>query len=62
MASRNSTPAVLPWTTGAHSGRGEGQPPAHPVWRRENATPAMPWTPVVHSGRAQGPPPGCPSG
>eukprot|EP00959_Pyramimonas_sp_CCMP1952_P017937 380562-Pyramimonas_sp.AAC.1 len=33
------------------SGRGEGPPPAHPLWRRESATPVMPWTTAVHSGR-----------
>eukprot|EP00959_Pyramimonas_sp_CCMP1952_P074241 1551464-Pyramimonas_sp.AAC.1 len=31
----------MPWTRGAHGGRGERPPPAHPLWCRESAALAV---------------------
>eukprot|EP00959_Pyramimonas_sp_CCMP1952_P205505 4297647-Pyramimonas_sp.AAC.1 len=43
-----------------HRGRTERPPHAHPLWRRESATPATPSGPGTHRGRAERPPPAHP--
>eukprot|EP00959_Pyramimonas_sp_CCMP1952_P332790 6968937-Pyramimonas_sp.AAC.1 len=42
-------------TTVADSGRAQGPPRAHPLWCRQNATPAVTWSTDTGSGRSQGP-------